>query len=86
MPIQSYYEWNCQRVSPTASDEERFPAAFYGSMPGRPDDRQETWNWSGFSAQPAEALNEPIYRKVKVFYGASKLAEANFTFRKQERS
>jgi len=69
----------------TASDESKFPYAYYGGTLGTPPlvNPQETWNWVGFAASLPDGLNEPLRCKVKVFYGAPKPAEANFTFRRE---
>lgn len=71
---------------PTASDEAKFPYAFYGSAGpfGVEINPQETWNWPGFAGQLSQAPAKPISGKVKVFYGSAKPVEAHFVFRKQD--
>jgi hypothetical protein len=69
---------------PTPSEEPKFPFACFSGVGGGPIiNPQETWNWPAFSGQSEQSLDEPIRVKLKLFYGAAKPAEVNFTIRKR---
>jgi len=70
----------------TQSEEPDFPLAFY--YPGMGEHPRinptETWNVPVFQLQPPTPWTKPIKAKLKVFYGASKPAEAEFTIIQKE--
>jgi len=64
----------------TDSDEPGYPAAFYSRVGAMVINAQETWDWADFSTNLSDSDAKLVSAKLKVFYGAEKPDEFDFSF------